>query len=249
MPGPYDANTADGIRLSLGEDYSHIYVYNLRGNQRTAGEISRKEGGKIFGGGSRNTVAIFIGVRTPKYTGPCKILYNDIGDYLSREQKLALIADNSLDAVEWQTIAPTIEGDWINQRDTKFGTWPALGNKKTSAAGPVYFTSYAYALLTARDAWVYNYSGPELKTTVETTIQFYNSELTRLKDSASAGMPIKAEISMDASRISWSSSLVTKLERSQRLEYVDSHMRIGIYRPFCRQHLYFDRDLNHRVVR
>ena len=45
------------------QEFARIYCYNLRGNQRTAGEQSRKEGGKIFGSGSRNTVAILILVK------------------------------------------------------------------------------------------------------------------------------------------------------------------------------------------
>lgn len=44
--GYIDGNTADGIRLTLAREFHHIYVYNLRGNQRTAGEQSRKEGGE-----------------------------------------------------------------------------------------------------------------------------------------------------------------------------------------------------------
>jgi predicted helicase len=67
--GWIDSNTTDGMRLSLAADYSAIYVYNLRGNQRTAGELSRKEGGKVFGTGSRNTVAIFIGVKDTAHAG------------------------------------------------------------------------------------------------------------------------------------------------------------------------------------
>ncbi|MEZ5857288.1 MAG: hypothetical protein R3D67_22095 [Hyphomicrobiaceae bacterium] len=38
-------------------------MFHLRGNQRTAGELSRKEGGKIFGGGSLPPIAISILVK------------------------------------------------------------------------------------------------------------------------------------------------------------------------------------------
>src|SRR5665647_1472603 len=58
--GFIDSNSADGLRQTLVDEFTSIYVYNLRGNQRTAGELSRQEGGKIFGGGSRNTVAITL---------------------------------------------------------------------------------------------------------------------------------------------------------------------------------------------
>jgi len=56
--GFIDANTSDGLRKSLMEDFDEVWVFNLRGNQRTTGELSRKEGGKIFDSGSRATVAL-----------------------------------------------------------------------------------------------------------------------------------------------------------------------------------------------
>jgi predicted helicase len=68
--GYIDGNTADGLRKSLVQEFDAIYCYNLRGNQRTESEQSRKEGGKIFGSGSRNTVAILILVKGTKEFAP-----------------------------------------------------------------------------------------------------------------------------------------------------------------------------------
>lgn len=130
--GYIDGNTADGLRLSLVDEFDAIYCYNLRGNQRTAGELSRKEGGKVFGSGSRSTVAILILVKGGIGSGTgggCKLYYRDIGDYLSREDKLRIVAGQGLDTVEWQRIAPSTEGDWINQRDGRFVTFQPLGDK------------------------------------------------------------------------------------------------------------------------
>ncbi len=78
--GWIDANSADGLRLSLAEEFAKIYVYNLRGNQRTGGEESRREGGKIFGAGSRNTVAITLLLKAKSHVGPAEIRYHDIGE-------------------------------------------------------------------------------------------------------------------------------------------------------------------------
>src|SRR5690606_18759558 len=64
--GWLEANTADGLRRCLAEEFSSIYVFHLRGNQRTSGEISRKEGGKIFGSGSRAPIAISLLVKNPQ---------------------------------------------------------------------------------------------------------------------------------------------------------------------------------------
>jgi predicted helicase len=58
-----DGNSTDGFRKCLEKEFSSIYVFNLRGNQRTSGELSRREGGKIFGSGSRTPIAITILVK------------------------------------------------------------------------------------------------------------------------------------------------------------------------------------------
>lgn len=84
----------DGMRACFEKEFSSIYVLNLRGDQRTSGEQSRKEGGKIFGSGSRTPISITFLVRNPeKKQGKAKIYYHDIGDYLSREEKLRMIKD------------------------------------------------------------------------------------------------------------------------------------------------------------
>ena len=97
--GWIDGNTADGVRLSLDDELSDIYVYNLRGNQRTAGEQSRKEGGKVFGSGSRNTVAVIIAVKR-EIPDDVTIHYRDIGDYLSADEKLVGLPANRGHLVE-----------------------------------------------------------------------------------------------------------------------------------------------------
>ena len=64
-----DSNGLDGFRKSLEADFNKIYVFNLRGNQRTKGELSKKEGGKIFGSGSRTPIAITVLVKKPAGEG------------------------------------------------------------------------------------------------------------------------------------------------------------------------------------
>lgn len=61
-----DGNSTDGFRKVIEKEFSSIYVFNLRGNQRTSGELSRKEGGKIFGSGSRTPISITLLVKNPK---------------------------------------------------------------------------------------------------------------------------------------------------------------------------------------
>ncbi len=254
--GWVDGNTADGMRLSLTGEYSHIYVYNLRGNQRTAGELSRKEGGKIFGGGSRNTVAIFIGIKDPHYAGPCDIHYRDIGDYLSREQKLALISEAGIDNLEWQTLTPSAEGDWINQRDTIFNKWPPLGDRSDPRS---IFASYSLGLATNRDAWVVNYSRAHLTKNVKRLIANYQ----RARESfngycESRGLSASTEATVNeflaehpdysqANHVKWSVGLKLRMARGKAIRFDDTALRSTAYRPFSSQLAYFDRTLNERV--
>ena len=111
------SNAFDGFRKSVAEEFHSVYCYNLRGNQRTSGERSRKEAGKVFASGSRAGVAIIILVKKPGATQGATVFYRDIGDYLTREQKLAILADSRLVTTEWQTVTPNEHGDWINQKE------------------------------------------------------------------------------------------------------------------------------------
>ncbi|MCP3654433.1 MAG: hypothetical protein GY766_06005 [Herbaspirillum sp.] len=141
----------DGLRKCLVEEYSQLYIFNLRGNQRISGEESRREGGKIFGSGSRMPVAISIMIKDPAQTGPCVFRYYDIGDYLSREEKLDRIeAFGSIVGIDWQTITPNAEGDWINQRDPAFEIFIPLGDKEKGSQAM--FAIYSLGVATGRDA-------------------------------------------------------------------------------------------------
>uniref|UniRef100_Q3ATM2 DEAD/DEAH box helicase-like protein n=1 Tax=Chlorobium chlorochromatii (strain CaD3) TaxID=340177 RepID=Q3ATM2_CHLCH len=61
-----DGNSNDGFRKCLEKEFTSIYVFNLRGNARTQGELRRKEAGNVFGGGSRTPIAITLLVKKGK---------------------------------------------------------------------------------------------------------------------------------------------------------------------------------------
>ncbi|KOR27487.1 damage-inducible protein, partial [Achromatium sp. WMS2] len=154
--GFVDSNSANGLRLCLAQEFSSIYILHLRGNQRTAGELSRQEGGKIFGSGSRAPIAISLLVKNPAAPAPGQIYIYDIGDNLTREEKLAkLVAWEHLAGIDWQRIQPDSYGDWLQQRDQGFERFMPLGAKKQLTAQPI-FANYSMGVNTARDAWCYN---------------------------------------------------------------------------------------------
>jgi predicted helicase len=119
--GWLDGNAQDGFRKTLEKEFTSIWVFNLRGNQRTSGELSRKEGGKIFGSGSRSPIAITFLIKNPAVkTEKATIHYYDIGDYWNREEKLDIIKKYGSIAspeINWQTLRPNEYSDWISYRN------------------------------------------------------------------------------------------------------------------------------------
>ena len=253
--GWVEANTADGLRKCLAEEFSSLYIFHLRGNARTSGERRRKEKDNVFGQGTRTPIAVSILVKNPQSEKRGRIYFHDIGDYLTREQKLETIAElGSINGITerrgWQEIVPDEFNDWLNQRDPNFDNYISLGDKKDKNAITV-FENYSAGLQTNRDAWVYNYSECRLKDNMGNMINFYNDEVARFQSvckelSANQKMEIKDFVSNDDTKISWSSSLLPKAAKGVFAEMQDKNIRIGLYRPFTKQHVYFDSMFNHR---
>ena len=241
--GWVDGNTGDGVRLSMAEDFTDLYVFNLRGNQRTAGEQSRREGGKVFGSGSRNTVAITIGIKDPTKSG-FQLHYRDIGDYLTADEKLNIVDTSTIDTVDWQPITPNSHGDWLNQRSDEFATWPVLGEKKGTAG--TFFRLFSRGLETARDAWAYSYSDNKLQGQAERLMENYCAALDAIQPDQTAERVLKENPRLvDPKLGKWSSSLISQLNRRVPLSRggVTVH---SLYRPFCKQRAFFDAQFNHR---
>ncbi|MBF0870479.1 DEAD/DEAH box helicase [Gluconobacter japonicus] len=254
--GFLESNTADGLRKCLAEEFSSIHVFHLRGNQRTSGETSRKEGGKIFDAGSRAPIAISILVKNPKAKEQGHILFHDIGDYLNREQKLKKIQELASikglsNAGLWQNITPDEHGDWLRQRDDSFRNFMPIGVKKGNET-PL-FSKFSLGVVTARDSWCWNFSNTELKENLSSMVDVYTSELARFNqeyhgtDKKIKNASVSDFVTSDTTKISWSRALKQDLSRNKELIYSDSCRTQGVYRPFTRQWLYFDRRLNEMV--
>lgn len=248
-----DAKNMDGLRKCLADEYSHLYIFSLRGDQRTAGEESRREGGKIFGEGSRTPVVISIMVKDPTHTGPCQLRFHDIGDYLSREEKLDRIETfGSIEGMEWQTLTPNPEGDWINQRDPAFEQFMPLGDKDTDSP-QVMFGTYSYGVLTSRDPWAYNMNRGAVEANMRRMIDAYNADRDRYAKLCAGKTKdewpeIESVIDTDPKRISWSRGLKADARRGKRYVFAPGSLTQSTYRPFVKQWLYFNRHFNEMVL-
>ena len=210
----------------------------MRGNQRTSGELSRREGGKIFGSGSRTPIAITLLVKNPSAGhGKAKIFYHDIGDYLSREDKLAKIKDFSSilnPEMGLSSITPNEAHDWLNQRDDLFNSFIQLGTKEDKGAKTFFVPLYSCGVKTQRDTWCYNFSQNVLVDNMQRTIEFYNKHIG-----------CKPEYS--STHISWTRATLNNHSKGRKSSFLTSNICTALYRPFCKQNLYFDRTWNEMV--
>lgn len=228
--GYIEANNADGLRKALMHEFHEIYVYNLRGNQRTAGEQSRKEGGKIFDSGSRNTVAILLLVKRPGAVERAVLHYKDIGDYLDRGTKLALVEEASLQSLDWTPITPNAEGDWINLRDPNYDRYTPLANASSKMT---IFEVTSRGLTSNRDSWVYNYSNHSIELNISRLLLTYN---TVAADSRITNR--------DKTQIAWSRRLESMAARGRQISFRRENISLATYRPFQHTWLYFGGGLN-----
>ena len=240
-----DSNIGSGIRKCFHNEFTSIYVLNLRGNQRTSGEISRKEGGKIFGGGSRTPISITFLVKNPLKSNEDVIHYHDIGDYLTREQKLKMVKDfHSLRNIEWENIIPNEKADWINQRGNEFDSLIKLDsdNKKDKNSKSV-FSIYSTGVITNRESWVYNSDKAKLEDNLRLLVKTYNDEKQRYIANG-YGKDVSDFVNKDQTLIKWDEALFKRIERGDDLVYDHESIVEAIYRPFFKQYLYFNKDLN-----
>lgn len=239
--GWLESNSADGMRKCMAEEFSSIYIWHLKGNQRTVGEQSRKEGGKVFGQGSRAPVAIVILVKNPEHKGKCKIHFAAVGDYLTREEKLKQTADaKGIYGLKFEDIVPDSHGDWMNQREDSFRTFMRMDGKKTNEVAM--FKNFSLGVCTNRDVWAVNSSKQKLSHNMKKTINFYNQEVRRSLNNA------QFEIDADMTSISWIHPQRVGISKGIVSEaFSEQFMFNESYRPFFKQSLYFDKFWVNRV--
>lgn len=240
-----DGTSQDGFRACLESEFTDIYVLNLRGNARTSGEQRRKESGNVFGEGTRTPVSITFLVKNPEKTGQkTSIHYYDIGDYLTREQKLDLVKKFKSvygRSFEWHTIEPTHRHDWINLRDGLFDTLiPCVPDKQFDTSGHTVFCCQSNGTKTQRDPWSYNSSVSVVESTACESIKLYNNTLKQI----STGLI--SEPDFNSTKISWTSAVLNDLKRGKEYSNADIEIRESLYRPFFKQRVLWYKPLVER---
>ena len=197
----------------------------------------------MFGSGSRAPVAITILVKNPNapHDG-CRIRYRDIGDYLSREQKLETLKDAGAISgfINWQEIAPDMHYDWVQQRSDAFARLYPMGSKETKLgrADDTIFRLYSLGLATGRDAYIYNFSRDACAEIARQMTQDYLAAISAIE--ANPELTVGEVARRHSTNLKWDRELEKNLKRGIRPEFKEKYIRKVVYRPFIATNCYAD---------
>lgn len=243
-----DNASMDGFRKCLEKEFSSIYIFNLRGGVRgKSGDLAKREGQNVFN--IMTGVAITILVKNPKVKqNKAEIRYHDIGDYLTREQKLEIIKESeSIFNPKFTTeiITPNEHGDWLSQRNDAFNIFIPLNcEKKFLPTSSSFFSTYSLGLATGRDIWVSGYSKEKVIFNTKTMIDFYNNQVVRYNEIQKKSKNIDDDIDLNPKKISWNRNLKEDLTENKKHKFFIDDIICFSYRPFSKSFLYFNKDLN-----
>ena len=236
--GYLNSNSTDGLRAGLYEDFNHLYIFNMRGNALGLGEIRKKEGGNVFGAGTRTSVAVSILVKDDSDSH--ELHYHDIGDYLSQKEKLAIISElGAISQLDWQEIIPDENNDWLNQRDPNYQKYDSLAGEDK-----VVFLQNIIGVSTNRDSWVYGFSEQSTLANSKRLIENYNSEVGRLSDVSIDEK--KDYLNRKDDFIKWSAKLEDSILKSKKIQFDKNSVVQSLYRPFTKKYLYYGNDVVER---
>lgn len=243
---------ANGLRKCLMDEFSSIYVINLRGDIRK--NILSKgragEGENIFAQGSMSGICITFLVKGMSAERGGNVYYYDIGDNMKAKQKLSKLS--SMQSVknltangDWKLIQVDQYGDWINKRDKSFEQHILIGDKKSKSEMQL-FVNYTSGVKTQRDAWCYNASEKKLRQNIRNTIVYYTQQMVAFRE-ANTNAEVEDFCKDNDRKISWTTALKNDLQRKRTLEFEEGELRLSAYRPFNNEWLYYGRRLNERL--
>lgn len=243
-----DGNSTDGFRKVIEKEFSKIYVFNLKGNQNI--QDWKREGGKIFGSGSKNGIAITLLIKNPNYQKEkATIYYHDIGDYLSKEDKLKKIENfKTISKMKFNILAPNKHGDWLTQRNEGFNAFIDLvPDKKFNLKCESFYVTNIIGVSTNRDDWVYNFSKKAISLNMKLMIDFYNLQNENYQNSKKINPLIQVDdiINTDSTKIKWTTNLKKDVIKNIKHSF-NNEIINGMYRPFTKAKLYYDKSFIER---
>ena len=251
--GFLDGTAFDGMRKHLAADFDAIYILDLSGNVRKNPKLS---------GTTHNVFGIQVGVRinffvkrntTKTSLKTAEIFYARVDEFWRKEEKYRYLdSKQHYQNISWQQITPDSRYTWLTEGlRPEFDTFLPIGNKAAKASDTnkveTLFKTYSVGVVTARDAWVYNFTRNALKENLTQMMEYYNGQVFQWERRSNRDINVNDFIDTDDTRIKWTRSLKSKLKTGTMAEFSTENVRASLYRPFTKSHLYFHRMMNECV--
>ena len=246
--GWLEKGASDGIRKCLQKEFSSIYVLNLRGAIRgKSGEAAKREGQNVFD--IMTGVAITLLIKTKTIKEKADIYYRDIGQYFPRKEKFSFLTNtksifNIKD--EMILVKPDKHNDWLSLRNDTFSSYISIGDKEDKLGNTYFIPYYSNGIKTARDHFCWNYSEKKLEKNIKTIISFYNQQCKdyhKLKENNDK-LTVENFVDYDSTKITWNRGFKQDIEKGTVFKFNRENIYEGFHRPFCKQYLYFAKELN-----
>ena len=245
----------DGMRKHLFKDFDKIYHIDFHGNVRKNPKLSGTTH-NVFG--IQVGVGITIAVRAPQPTKK-RLFYYRVPELWTKAEKLAFIAsNNNIPTIEWTEMQPDLDNSWLTEgMFSEFKQFLPVGSKETKGTNTgSLFSMYSLGVVTSRDEWAYDFSRTNLEAKLKKFIHNYNSEVFRwsqetidphiLRQKELLSTYIDNFVKKEPDFLKWTDRLKEALFKEQTIKYDIDNLRSALYRPFCKQNLYFNALLNQR---
>ena len=251
--GFLDRMAFDGMRKHLAQDFDAIYILDLGGNVRKNPKLS---------GTTHNVFGIQVGVsinlfikRSEARTDPksAEIFYAHVDEFWRKEEKYNYLnSKGHYQNIDWQQITPDSRYTWFTEGlHAEFDTFLPMGSKAAKASKTnrveTLFKTYSVGVVTARDAWVYNFNRNALTENLTQMMEYYNGQVFRWERQSNRDINLNDFIDTDDTKIKWSRSLKSRLKTGTMAEFSAENVRASLYRPFTKSYLYFHRMMNECV--
>lgn len=242
-----DARSFDGFRKVVADEFSDIYIINLKGDARTSGERRRKEGGNVFSDQIRVGVAVYFLVKTKGKRG-CQIHYNEIEDFLPAESKKSYLRESKLKDLPFLIIHPDSQSNWLNISQNNWYEFLPINSRKIKSGIPkkelpFAFAHYSNGVNTARDEWVIDVNKQSLIDKIKFIVSVYDFQLTTLRKIPKSDLNVNLDYS-----IKWSDALKRNLLARRRISVDTNKVIIYSYRPFFKVFYYAEKLLSDRLT-
>jgi predicted helicase len=242
-----DARTFDGFRKVVSEDFDFIYVIDLGGDVRKNPQLSGTIH-NVFGIQTGVAIIFLVKKRKAENKSLGKIFYTRRNELEIAKDKLNFLSATTLEQINFDSINPDKNNNWINLTDNDFNTFLPLVNKetklaKTSAKEKAIFKLFSLGVSTNRDEWVYDFDNNSLVNKINFFFNFYKQEQKRWSLSDKQ-IKINDFVNRD---IKWTSELENYLNKNSLLEFDLNLIIKSIYRPYIIKNLYFDGIIIHRI--